>query len=236
MGEGTMDRQISAVEAIKDIRAGMDDLMLMKKYKISPVGLRNLYKELSSLGLLASTDRQESPFPRVKIKVKDFLRDFRKGLTDSDLMEAYGLPRDALYALYSRLLELKAIKLEELLGSEFLLEEEFTHGNRRELERYCLDFELVVLEADDSTKKGTIKDISENGIGLVGIKVFPGEVLSLVVHPESFLEVNPVGFKAECRWADVSSGVCVTGLQIIDLSEGDRKELKKLIGLLELCA
>jgi hypothetical protein len=122
------------------------------------------------------------------------------------------------------------------LGSEFLLGEAFAHGNLRDLDRYCLDFELVVIEDGGSARKGTVKDISEKGIGLVGIEARPGDTLTLVVDPESFLEVNPFRFKAQCRWADASSGACVTGLQIVDLSEADHKELEKLIGLLDLCA
>ncbi|MBI4964729.1 MAG: PilZ domain-containing protein [Desulfomonile tiedjei] len=229
------DRQISAVKALKDIRAGMSDPALMEKYKISPVGLQSLYEELASLGLLSTRDCQESASQKIKVNVKDFLKDFRKGLTDGDLTEVYGLSRAALHLLYNRLLELKAIVPEELLGSEFFLAEAVARGNRRDLERYCLDFELVVVEAGDPTLKGTVKDISETGIRLAGIKAFPGDILTLVVHPDSFLEVNSFRFRAECRWSDTLGGVYVTGLRIIELSEADCKEIRKLIPLLELC-
>jgi hypothetical protein len=229
-------RQINAVEAIRDIRSGMDGPGLMEKYKISSEGLRNLYKELASLGLLTTGESRESASQKVRINVKDFLGDFRRGLTDSDLMELYGLSREALFAVYDRLLELKAIAQEDLLGSEYLLTDRAGQGNRRELDRYCLDFELVIADDVNSAQKGTVKDISERGVGLAGIEVLPGEILTLAVHPDSFLEVKPFRFKAECKWSDTDSEDHLAGLEIIEMSESDRMELRKLMRLLELCS
>jgi len=51
------DREISAREAVSDIRSGMDEAALMKKYKLSQSGLRDLLIKLTELGLL-ETDKE----------------------------------------------------------------------------------------------------------------------------------------------------------------------------------
>jgi hypothetical protein len=44
-GESSVQRRkISAKEAVSDIRSGMDDATLMKKYGLSPDGLQSLYE------------------------------------------------------------------------------------------------------------------------------------------------------------------------------------------------
>jgi len=50
------DREISAREALRDIRSGLDEAELMEKYKLSQVGLKKLLKQLSDLGLLERDD------------------------------------------------------------------------------------------------------------------------------------------------------------------------------------
>jgi hypothetical protein len=45
-------REINVREVLKDIRAGMDDWTLMAKYRLSPLGLDDLYRQLASANLL----------------------------------------------------------------------------------------------------------------------------------------------------------------------------------------
>jgi|GEM_PF-3466279 len=49
-------RTISAKELLDDIRAGMDDLALMDKYRLKPEGLQTVYKKLSNAGVMKSND------------------------------------------------------------------------------------------------------------------------------------------------------------------------------------
>jgi hypothetical protein len=64
-GKGiVMKREIRAVEAVRDIRQGINDLELMEKYKITDKGLRSLLKKLVAVGLLSQqeVDNRDSTF------------------------------------------------------------------------------------------------------------------------------------------------------------------------------
>jgi hypothetical protein len=47
---------ISAAQAIRDIKNGMEDIALMKKYDITAKGLQSLFRKLIAAGLLSSND------------------------------------------------------------------------------------------------------------------------------------------------------------------------------------
>lgn len=47
---------ISASDAVKSIRSGMDDATLMKRYRISAKGLRSLFRKLVAAGLVSRAD------------------------------------------------------------------------------------------------------------------------------------------------------------------------------------
>jgi hypothetical protein len=49
-------REIKAKEVVADIRAGMDDVGLMNKYKLTPRGLDSLFGKLLTAGLISRTD------------------------------------------------------------------------------------------------------------------------------------------------------------------------------------
>ncbi|MBM3298825.1 MAG: PilZ domain-containing protein [Deltaproteobacteria bacterium] len=102
------------------------------------------------------------------------------------------------------------------------------------MDRYVLDFELNVFDAYAPDKRGTVRDITEKGLGVTGIDVSPGEFRTLVVAPDEFLEIQPFMLKAECRWCEALelSGVCAAGFKIVHVSEENRESLRKLIRLL----
>jgi uncharacterized protein (DUF433 family) len=77
------DREIRAREVLKDIRAGMGHVELMNKYKLSPMGLQNLFEELTNLGLLERADRHEVIPGRKRIKIREIVGDVKSGLSDS---------------------------------------------------------------------------------------------------------------------------------------------------------
>jgi len=49
-------REISAREVVADLRAGVDDVGLMNKYKLTPRGLDSLFGKLLTAGLISRTD------------------------------------------------------------------------------------------------------------------------------------------------------------------------------------
>jgi hypothetical protein len=48
--------RVNAQEAARDIRSGMDDFALMRKYQVSNKGLSSLFKKLMDVGLVQQTD------------------------------------------------------------------------------------------------------------------------------------------------------------------------------------
>lgn len=228
------DREISAREALADIKSGMDEAALMKKYKLSPAGLKNLLKELSDLGLLDTDEKGKPGPPKKTIKVKEFLKDFRSGMADPALMVKYDLSRDGLYLVYRRLMDLKAMRADELFGDSELRSPAVSPITVREMERYYLDFELAVYDADSPGNRGVVRDLSEKGVGLSGISCSRGDQKLLVITPDKFMAIEPFVFGAECAWsgAELDTRMPQSGFQINQISEDDLSRLRQLLGLL----
>jgi hypothetical protein len=186
--------------------------------------------------LLETHEDEEPGPPKIKIKIRDFIKDFRGGMNDSELMNKYKVSRGALDFVFKRLLELKAIRSDELFGEPSLSSESITPANVRELERYRLDFELAVVQSGVPGIAGTVKDITEGGIGVIGINAVLGEIVTLVIHPEDFLEVRPFRFACECRWNKLNRETrsFSAGFKIVDISDHDLEEMRKLMRLLSL--
>lgn len=77
-------RVIDAKQALMDIRSGMDDAGLMKKYRLSPAHLQRLFQKLESLNVLK------------RLNARMLLKDIRAGLNDTNLMLKYNLSETAL--------------------------------------------------------------------------------------------------------------------------------------------
>jgi uncharacterized protein (DUF433 family) len=231
------DREVKVKEVLKDIHAGMEAAALMEKYKLSPTGLQNLYEELAALGLLQSHKPEESATPKARIKVREFLKDFRSGLTDAVLRQKYDLSRAGLDTLFKRLLDLKAINADELFGMPSEARGMAGSSESRKLERYCLDFLCTIYDLDNPELAGTVRDISEKGVGVEGIPSVPGDIMTFVVTPEEFLEVYSFQFRAECRWNRIDENTLshLAGFRIISISEQDLERLQTLIPLLTFC-
>lgn len=230
------DREVRVAEALKDIHAGMDHSALMEKYKLSRVGLKSLFDEMASLGLLAPVAQHQASSPTIKIRIRDFLKDFRKGLSDPALMKKYHLSHRALDMLYLRLLKLKAIRPKELLGG---LPEPVDNGAQSDARlqtRYCLDFPLIAYDYSNPSRRGIIRDICERGVRIDGLYATLGEVISLVVDAEDFFGIPPFRCRSECRWhvKEKDEKGSSAGFRIIAILQSDLESLRKLIPMLTM--
>jgi uncharacterized protein (DUF433 family) len=84
-------RRIKAREALEDIRAGIDDIALMNKYKLSAQGLQSLFTQLGEAGIIKHLNAQE------------VLADLRSGLSSDDLMKKYRLSPSGIQSLFQEL-------------------------------------------------------------------------------------------------------------------------------------
>jgi len=231
------DREIKLAEVLKDIRRGAGKAALMRKYRLSERGLQDLYRQLAELGLTSQGSESDDVAARKTVKVKEFVIDFRAGMTDAALMAKYQISRASLDYLYQRLVEVKALKPESLLGRGSLRTEAVMPSQLREFEWLCLDFELPIFEAGNPAVRGRVKDITEKGVGTVGIRSHRHEVLTLAIKPDVFLGVEAFTFTAECRWCryDDTSDSFLAGFQFTEITESDSERLKTLLELLVLC-
>ena len=228
------EREISAREALEDIRAGMDDVTLMKKYRLSRLGLRSLYEELANLGLL-DTHRRYAAKPHVTtVRIKELVKDVRSGTSDGDLIKKYNVSSDDLHMIFKKLLDLKALHPDELFGDASLRSRSVLPAELRQMDRYALDFELTIVDAFDLESRGTVRDITERGVGVAGIQATPGDIRTFIVSPDEFLEITPFVFKCECRWSgrQEPEGTSLAGFKITDISPDNLDALQKVVELL----
>jgi hypothetical protein len=127
-------RRINAKKAVADIRSGMDDAALMKKYNLLPAGLQSLFDKLIMGGFidLAEMELRQSSFwgtavicesdfapyesdepesPPVadrksppQIPARKAARDIKSGVNDFALMEKYRLSSKGLQSLFNKLI------------------------------------------------------------------------------------------------------------------------------------
>jgi uncharacterized protein (DUF433 family) len=228
-------REVKAKDVVLDIQAGMDDAALMEKYRLTPRGLQNLFDELAYLGLIDQSHHREVKPAKRRISVSQFVTDIRTGLSDTGFMEKYGLSEKGLIRAKRKLVEAGFVAAEELCDA---LESEGAplFMNLRQLERYYLDFDLPILDVNAPDIAGKVRDITEQGVGVIGIPAQVGEMKTfLILHKKLFL-IKPFLFEARCCWAkgsETDEGF-VAGFQITNTSDADRKQLRKLARIVRL--
>lgn len=229
-------REVRVKEVLKDIQTGMDEEYLREKYKLTHQGLQNLFQSLSDLGLLERIDLAETVAPKVRIRIRDVVKDIRAGLSDQELRTKYHLSANGLHLLFKKLLDLKAIDADALFGIDSTRLEAGGKRDLREEERYALDFDIPAYNTAFPERHGRVRDVSEKGVGLVGVKAAEGDLTHIVVLGDTFGFVGPFEFGAECRWSrtDSLSSEPIAGFLITEIADWDMEELRKLIHLLTL--
>ena len=82
---------INAKEALEDIRKGMDDISLMKKYGLSAKVLQGFFKRLGQAGIIKH------------VNAREVLADLRSGINSDDLMKKYSLTPRGMQNLFKEL-------------------------------------------------------------------------------------------------------------------------------------
>jgi hypothetical protein len=226
-------RVIHAKEVLKDMRAGLDENALMQKYRLSPKGLERLFSELVDAGYLEQVDQQYVFPSRRRISTKQLIADVRAGMSNQELMGKYKLTAIGLENAFKQLVETKSINPDELFGPPTLRHDAVLPQGIRELERYYLDFELPVIDTGPPEIDGKVRDITEKGLGVVGIPSEIGDVKTLLILHEEFVVIEPFLFEAQCRWVRKSpqDGEVTAGFLITRIADEDHKQLKQLIEL-----
>jgi len=219
-------RKLSQKEVLQDIRSGMDETALRKKYNLSVNGLRNLYDMLIAAKLLGPDLK---PVPR-KLNISDIVADIGAGKSKSELMKKYGLSEDMLRLVSRKILAERGTRSPDD-DPDTLIEDVPGFLATREFVRHEVDFELPIYEASRPEIHGMVRDVSEEGVGVAGISADIGDVKMLVVLGDEFGQFSSFEFEGYCRWCytDAGDGTCLTGFGINKISKNDLQQLHKLV-------
>ena len=180
---------------------------------------------------------------RTPINAKEFVQNMRSGTDNKQLMRKYGLSREELYMILTKLLVAKAINPSELVAQLLV---DFKPGeeddrmvmpqDQRTITRYYLDYPLAIQEAAHPDNKGVIINITEEGVGLKGIKAERGSRMTFVIPAYGFQQFKTIMFQAVCRWVKKSEGdgEYISGFKIVERTEKNMIEFQKLIDVVAL--
>ncbi len=129
-------RVIKALDIVRSIRLGMSDGALMERFGLSAQGLQTAFKQLESQGILVPTEMERRALmapgvvaldlernrlrhaggttEAVRIAASDVLNDIRAGLNDVALMNKYNLSIKGLQSLFTKLVNLNLLDLDDL--------------------------------------------------------------------------------------------------------------------------
>lgn len=168
------------------------------------------------------------------IKAREILNDLSLGMSNADIMAKYALVRKDLDGIFEKLVEANRITREEIQDRTRTVDSPPGQTEIRRLARTYMDLPLRIFETAKTGRKGgggRIRDISEEGLRIVGIESVAGEAKEFViVAHELFQAVYPIVFDAECRWArlDPNDG-WTAGYRITRISRQSSAELRRII-------
>jgi hypothetical protein len=171
------------------------------------------------------------------IRARDIVKDIRSGMSDAELMEKYNLSSKGLQSAFTKLANGGIISVEELYdGKRRLGADTVVIDDVRTLPRHYLSVSASIYEMAFPDRLGKLQDITERGLGIIGIIARIGEVKSLVIPCREYLALDSIQFEAVCIWSE--SGRTVkewhAGFQITKISSENMAHLRELVRLLSL--
>jgi hypothetical protein len=165
-----------------------------------------------------------------KIQAADIITDIRAGLTDKELMTKYHLSSKGLQSALTKLIKLLVIDPDEIESRFQLYDDTVNIHSMRRAVRVPAPYPVEIRDKKDLNNHGMVRDISELGVGVEGIKTKANDERSLVIMCDEIVDIDPIEFDAVCRWAKtVNDGTFSAGFEITHISDLARTELKKLI-------
>jgi uncharacterized protein (DUF433 family) len=226
---------ISARDFLRNVRMGMRDVDLMAKYKLSAKSLGNVFEQMESAGISICLEKSFANGSKNTVRINAVIRDIRSGLTKQELMEKYRLTPRGLSWVSMQLISSGAISWQEIYGKLCSSYPELTPDPARRSERRLLHFYVPIYADGEPEVVGSVRDISQHGIGAKGIQSEVGKTQTLTIPGDSFGEVGRLSFDARCAWAGKDlRGEHLSGFEITDFSVRSRQEFQLLIELSSL--
>ncbi len=170
------------------------------------------------------------------ISANSISEDIRSGLSETELMAKHGLSLKGLQRLFKALVHAKIVTPEDLYERFASYRQRIDQLKQRQARRVSLSVRLPVYDVS-SARYGILRDISETGLRVAGIEYEVGDVTTLQLPIDSFMNADPLLVIAKCRWVSEEGNKIkyfVAGFELMDLSSTDRKILNEFINLLTL--
>ncbi|MFC1833691.1 PilZ domain-containing protein [Thermodesulfobacteriota bacterium] len=170
-----------------------------------------------------------------KVRVKEIVADLKSGMTNSELMSKYRLSSNGLQIVLKKLFDAKAIP-PDMFHTRVLTGQDLDVVSVRLLPRVYLDFDLLVYEAGNIQNQGKVRDLTEAGLGVEGIRANVEDEKTLVIRSDDLLTSKPIVIDVRCRWARAErfEDPWVAGFQINDITPDNLVVLRQLIKLVSV--
>jgi hypothetical protein len=231
LGQAGIIRYLNVYEVIADLRTGFSNEDLMKKYKLNAHGVHCLLRELDKAGLMSGTEDHNTAPTKLTVNIRQVVLDIKSGLTKTRLMRKYHLSPRGLRWLSMTLISSGAISWQEIYDKLCTTYQELVPDKLRQTRRYTLPFDCHISTSDDLASLGKVRDISEHGLGIFGIRANVGDTKTFTIPADEFGEFAAFTFEAECRWIKKEPGGFRSGFEISHISVGNLREFQILIHL-----
>ncbi len=169
-----------------------------------------------------------------QIKAKEIVADIRARVSDFEIMSKYGLSLEQLEKVLEKLVVAGTIREDEIKERGLFFDDPANRLQTRRFPRIYLRVPLEIEDLNNSSNKGFLIDLSEDGFRTRGIAAVVGEEKGFLVSLKE-VRKRTVRLRATCVWAkqDVDAEVRQeAGFKIVHISESDLLEIRRVTGLL----
>ncbi|AFM24728.1 PilZ domain-containing protein [Desulfomonile tiedjei] len=169
---------------------------------------------------------------RKRIRAQDFVREFRAGMTDVQLMKIFGLTStEQLNSIFRKLLDSGILNEFDLANRTTERIPDVVDRDLRRFRRSKPLGNVPVYDMNDVFSEFIVMDISEDGIKVGRIKSVRGEKRTFLIKALEFDEMQTFSFDAVCRWANRG----MAGFAITSISPSAAIQLKRFINRFTFC-
>jgi uncharacterized protein (DUF433 family) len=211
----SLGRRVDARKILRDIRAGITRGQLMDKYSLSESDLKRVFQEMA---------RER------KARAEAIASDLRKGLSTEELIAKYELSEEGFQKIAKTLLDEGFIRSTDLPNGIVESCNSVVLQLRR-TRRYQPRMSVTVCDKRNPAVRCILKDVSEHGLSIIGLKATVSEIRKIAVLGDEFGAVSPFEFEAQCRWTgkEDPEDQPVAGFQVVSISRENLVRLRDLI-------
>ncbi len=171
-----------------------------------------------------------------RIPASVIIEDIRNGMSGPQLMEKYQITAEGLQLLLRKLIDARALRKADLVGQTVESSVSTEVARARSAPRNYMFFTIPIFDVDDLYTEGIVNDITEHGLQVEGIEASVGDARTFLIRADEFADVYPFAFEAVCRWVNnnAESETPLAGFEIVNISDGGRVQIQKLVQLLTL--